>query len=95
MVFGYNYNPYLFPSIVDFSQSSFWIAAASICFNPLYWNTVAQNEYRNKTITKLLGGRRYLGCYLLGASIFLLGILRDHLWVNAEEEQTIVIICKS
>jgi methylene-fatty-acyl-phospholipid synthase len=49
------------------------------CFNPLYWNIVAQNEYRNRTITKVLQGNRYLGCYLLGASIFLLGLLRDHL----------------
>ncbi|PWN89694.1 putative OPI3-methylene-fatty-acyl-phospholipid synthase [Acaromyces ingoldii] len=73
-------SPYELDAIVDLAQPSFWIAAASICFNPLYWNIVAQNEYNNKTLTKLLGGRRYLGCYLLGASIFLLGILRDHLY---------------
>ncbi|PWN50306.1 putative OPI3-methylene-fatty-acyl-phospholipid synthase [Violaceomyces palustris] len=80
-------NPYLFPGLVDFSQPSFWIAVASICFNPLYWNIVAQNEYHNKTITKLLGGRRYLGCYFLAVSIFSLGILRDHLYNVALKDQ--------
>lgn len=78
-VLSFKSNPYLVPGVADFSQRSFWVAAALICFNPLYWNVVAQNEYRNKTITKLLGNRPYYGCYLLGASIFLLGIVRDHL----------------
>ncbi|PWN45920.1 putative OPI3-methylene-fatty-acyl-phospholipid synthase [Ceraceosorus guamensis] len=86
-LFGHKHNLYLFPGVIDFSQVDFWIAAASICFNPLYWNLVAQNEYRNKTITKLLRGNRYLGCYLLGASIFLLGILRDHLYNHAIASQ--------
>ncbi|KAN0064312.1 Phosphatidyl-N-methylethanolamine N-methyltransferase [Thecaphora frezii] len=80
-------NPYVVDGVVDLSQKSFWIAAASICFNPLYWNIVAQNEYHNKTITKILGGRRYLGCYLLAVSIFSLGIFRDHLYNLALKDQ--------
>ncbi|EPQ25699.1 uncharacterized protein PFL1_06771 [Pseudozyma flocculosa PF-1] len=80
-------NPYLVKGVVDLSQKSFWIATASICFNPLYWNIVAQNEYHNKTITKILGGRRYLGCYLLAVSIFSLGIIRDHLYNVALKDQ--------
>ncbi|SAM85339.1 probable OPI3-methylene-fatty-acyl-phospholipid synthase [Ustilago bromivora] len=80
-------SPYVIPGIVDLRQPSFWIAVGSICFNPLYWNIVAQNEYENKTITKVLGGRRYLGCYLLALSIFSLGILRDHLYNLALKEQ--------
>lgn len=80
MIFGGQANnPYYFPALIDLSAPSLWVSAASICFNPLFWNTVAQNEYRNKTITKLLGNKPYWGCYLLGASIFFLGILRDHL----------------
>ncbi|EDP44474.1 hypothetical protein MGL_0956 [Malassezia globosa CBS 7966] len=74
---------------VDFSKSSFWIAVVSILFNPTFWNIVAQNEYRNKSITRLLGGRRYLGCYLLAFTIFTLGILRDHLYQRALEEQPV------
>lgn len=73
--------------IIDFSQPSLWIAVGSICFNPLYWNIVAQNEYHNRTITKILGGRRYLGCYLLAVSIFSLGIIRDHLYNEALKSQ--------
>lgn len=40
-------------------------------------------EHRNRTITKVLGGRRYLGCYLLAITIFSLGILRDYLYNQA------------
>lgn len=29
--------------LIDFSQKSFWIAAAAIVFNPLYWNVTARN----------------------------------------------------
>jgi methylene-fatty-acyl-phospholipid synthase len=76
---GFYKNPYYVSGVADFSQPSFWVAAAAIIFNPLYWNIVAQNEYRRKTITRFLGNRPYYGCYALGASIFLLGIIRDHL----------------
>lgn len=80
-------NPYYYPGIVDLSQPSLWIAAASICFNPTFWNIVAQNEYHNKTITKVLKGNRYLGCYFLAVTIFSLGIIRDHLYNNALKDQ--------
>lgn len=80
-------NPYYFPGLVDLSQPSLWIAVGSILFNPTYWNIVARNEYHNRTITRLLGGRRYLGCYLLAVSIFSLGILRDHLYNEALKAQ--------
>lgn len=43
----------------------------------------AYPEHRNHTITKILGGRRYLGCYLLAVTIFSLGILRDCLYNQA------------
>lgn len=72
---------------IDLRQPSLWVSAASVCFNPTFWNIVARNEYHNKTITRVLGGRRYLGCYLLGATIFSLGILRDALYDRALAEQ--------
>ncbi|KAG8908224.1 Phosphatidyl-N-methylethanolamine N-methyltransferase [Tulasnella sp. 403] len=74
-------------SYVDFSQQSLWLSVASIAFNPIFWNTVAQNEYHNKTITHILGGRRYLGCYLLAVTIFSLGIFRDYLYHDALTHQ--------
>ncbi|CAO1616066.1 unnamed protein product [Parajaminaea phylloscopi] len=80
-------SPYYVPGVIDLTQPSLYIAAASIAFNPTFWNIVAQNEYRNKTITRVLGGNRYLGCYLLAASIFSLGILRDHLYNAALKDQ--------
>ncbi|WFC94247.1 protein kinase C [Malassezia brasiliensis] len=79
----YQASPYVVKDIVDLTQPSLWIAVVSILFNPTFWNIVAQNEHRNRTITKILGGRSYLGCYLLAVTIFSLGILRDMLYNRA------------
>ncbi|KAI0295116.1 phospholipid methyltransferase-domain-containing protein [Multifurca ochricompacta] len=54
---------------------SLYISIASIAFNPTAWNIVARNEYHNKTITRLLGGNAYLGCYFLAVCIFSAGYL--------------------
>lgn len=73
--------------MVDFSQKSFLIAAASILFNPIFWNTAARQEYHYKYLTKLAGGNSRLACYGLGATIFSLGILRDYLFERALHAQ--------
>jgi methylene-fatty-acyl-phospholipid synthase len=72
---------------VDFSQPSLWISAASIAFNPTFWNIAAQQEYHNKVITKLFGGNSRLGCYALAVTIFSLGIFRDYLYNEALANQ--------
>ncbi|KAF2267130.1 phosphatidylethanolamine N-methyltransferase [Lojkania enalia] len=74
-------------SFIDFSQPSFWISAASITFNPTFWNIAARQEYHNKVITKLLGGNSHLGCYALAITIFSLGIFRDYLFNSALDNQ--------
>ncbi|KAL1957872.1 hypothetical protein VTO42DRAFT_5437 [Malbranchea cinnamomea] len=71
---------------VDFSQTSFQLAAAAIAFNPLFWNIAARQEYKNKILTRLFGGP-YRGCYALAVTIFSLGILRDHLYKQALDDQ--------
>ncbi|KAF8331996.1 uncharacterized protein EI90DRAFT_2919065 [Cantharellus anzutake] len=76
-----------FESLVDIDQKSLWVALASIAFNPTYWNIVARNEHRNKTITKIFGGNAYYGCYALAFTIFSLGIIRDVLYRKALENQ--------
>lgn len=43
-------------------------------------------EYHNKVLTRLFRGA-YTGCYVLGFTIFTLGILRDHLYKQALEDQ--------
>ncbi|KAF2856241.1 phosphatidylethanolamine N-methyltransferase [Plenodomus tracheiphilus IPT5] len=70
-------------SYIDFSQPSLWISAASILFNPTFWNIAAQQEYHNKFLTKLAGGNPRLGCYALAVTIFSLGIFRDYLYNEA------------
>lgn len=74
-------------NLIDFSQTSLWISAASILFNPTFWNIAAQQEYHNKVITKLFGGNARLGCYGLAVTIFSLGIFRDYLYNEALASQ--------
>ncbi|RYO75526.1 hypothetical protein DL764_010409 [Monosporascus ibericus] len=81
--------PYEIPAseLVDLSRNSFWISAASIAFNPLFWNIVARQEYHNKILTNLFGGRRQTACYALAATIFCLGLVRDFLYERALRQQ--------
>ncbi|KAL4065632.1 phospholipid methyltransferase-domain-containing protein [Scleroderma yunnanense] len=74
-------------SLVNTSATSLWISLLSITFNPTAWNIVARNEYKNKSITRLFGGNSYYGCYFLTALIFSFGILRDHLYQQALQDQ--------
>ncbi|KAF8532612.1 phospholipid methyltransferase [Gautieria morchelliformis] len=74
-------------NFVDLTQTSLHIALASISFNPIWWNMVAQNEHRNRTITRLLRGNARLGCYLLAVAIFSLGVFRDTLYTRALKDQ--------
>ncbi|RFU35411.1 hypothetical protein B7463_g1001, partial [Scytalidium lignicola] len=73
--------------LVDFDQKSLAITAASIAFNPIFWNTVARQEYHNKVLTKLFGGNSRLACYGLAVAIFSLGIFRDMLYEQALRAQ--------
>ncbi|KAF4557001.1 Phosphatidyl-N-methylethanolamine N-methyltransferase [Elsinoe fawcettii] len=73
--------------LIDLSQPALWLSAASIVFNPTFWNTAARSEYRNKTITRLFGGNALYGCYALAVTIFSLGILRDAIYERALRTQ--------
>jgi len=72
---------------VDFDKKFLYISAASIAFNPTFWNIVARQEYHNKVLTKLFGGRSVTACYALAATIFSLGIIRDYIYKTAISEQ--------
>ncbi|KAH6696806.1 phospholipid methyltransferase [Plectosphaerella plurivora] len=73
--------------LIDFDQKSLLISAASIAFNPLFWNIVARQEYKNKLLTKIFGGRSQIACYALAATIFGLGLFRDFLYERALRHQ--------
>ncbi|KAI0152652.1 methylene-fatty-acyl-phospholipid synthase [Xylariaceae sp. FL1272] len=81
--------PYEIPAskLVDFDQKSLLLSAAAIAFNPLFWNIVARQEYHNKVLTKLFGGRSQAACYGLAATIFCLGLVRDSLYERALRHQ--------
>ncbi|KAF8622631.1 hypothetical protein AX15_006882 [Amanita polypyramis BW_CC] len=72
--------------VVDLNQKSILISLASIAFNPTAWNIVARNEYRNKTLARFFGSP-HRGCYFLAVAIFSFGVLRDHLYQRALEDQ--------
>ncbi|KZS88088.1 phospholipid methyltransferase [Sistotremastrum niveocremeum HHB9708] len=72
---------------IDWTQTSLYLSFFSIAFNPTFWNIVAQNEYKNKTITRALRGNGRLGCYGLALTIFSLGMIRDTLYSRALEDQ--------
>jgi len=77
----------LLKGYVDFDQKSLAYAAAMIAFNPIFWNTVARQEYHNKILTKLAGGNSRYGCYGLAVTIFSIGIFRDFLYERALRQQ--------
>jgi phosphatidylethanolamine N-methyltransferase len=72
---------------VDFGKPSLAVSACSIAFNPLFWNIVARQEYHNKLLTNLFGGRSYTACYALAATIFSLGMIRDYIFKTSISEQ--------
>ncbi|KAJ7255044.1 phospholipid methyltransferase-domain-containing protein [Mycena haematopus] len=74
-------------SLVDLHRTSLLVSLLSIIFNPVAWNIVAQNEYRNKTITRMFRGNAYYGCYFLATLIFGFGIVRDSLYHRALLDQ--------
>ncbi|KAK3116485.1 Phosphatidyl-N-methylethanolamine N-methyltransferase [Teratosphaeriaceae sp. CCFEE 6253] len=74
-------------TLVDFGQPSLYISAATIIFNPTFWNLAARTEYHNKTLTKLAGGNALYGCYGLAATIFTLGLIRDAVYERALRQQ--------
>ncbi|KAI0973248.1 methylene-fatty-acyl-phospholipid synthase [Xylaria arbuscula] len=73
--------------LVDLSQKSLFISAVAIAFNPLFWNIVGRQEYHNKILTKLFGGRSQVACYALALTIFSLGLVRDSLYERALRHQ--------
>lgn len=63
--------------MVDFQRSTFWVALFSFAFAPTFWNTVARLEYKTHILTKIFFGSKYIGCYVLAATIFMLQLQRD------------------
>ncbi|OXG22817.1 methylene-fatty-acyl-phospholipid synthase [Cryptococcus neoformans Tu259-1] len=68
------------------SKASLYAFVAMTAFNPIFWNFVARNEYRNKTITKIVRSP-LIGCYLLAITIFSISAFRDHLFLGAVKDQ--------
>lgn len=72
--------------LIDVRQKSLWISLGWIIFNPVFWNFVARREHSTRFLTKLFGNP-YRGCYFLGGVIFTIGLIRDHFFKQALEDQ--------
>lgn len=79
---------HLFNNFADYVDVSpqLKFALLSILFNPIFWNIVARFEHKTHFLTKIAGGA-YNGCYILAATIFSLGIYRDHVYHEALLQQ--------
>jgi phosphatidylethanolamine/phosphatidyl-N-methylethanolamine N-methyltransferase len=73
---------------IDTSDTNLYIAAAAIAFNPIYWNTMAQQEYHRHFLTRIFRSP-YYGCYFLAVTIFGLGVVRDYLFTTALDSQPV------
>ena len=73
-------------TLTDFDNKKYRIALGLIAFNPIFWNVVARLEHSTHFLTKLAGSAKR-GCYLLAATIFSLGIVRDYFYEAALREQ--------
>ncbi|KAK1816392.1 Phosphatidyl-N-methylethanolamine N-methyltransferase [Friedmanniomyces endolithicus] len=74
-------------NLIDFTQPSLYLSAATILFNPLYWNLAARNEYHHRTLTTLFNHNALHANYALALSIFLLGLARDAVYESALRAQ--------
>ncbi|KIV88248.1 hypothetical protein, variant [Exophiala mesophila] len=74
--------------LIDLNAPSLYVAAASIAFNPIFWNIVARLEYKTHVLTKIFRSP-YYGCYALAVTIFSIGIIRDHFYTLALDDQPV------
>ena len=74
---------------VALTRRSFGTSPASCRHQNELSDSPAQAEARKHVLTKLFGGQRYLACYALAATIFLLGINRDALFQAALRHQPV------
>ncbi|AAS53802.1 AFR431Cp [Eremothecium gossypii ATCC 10895] len=81
-------NDMLLDAVADINgdDRDFRMAVFFIVFNPLFWNIVAQVEYKTHFLTRLAGGARR-GCYALAFVIFSLGLVRDYYFSRALKNQ--------
>lgn len=72
--------------VIDWSDPLVWLAAAHITFNPMFWNTCARLEYKNKLMTRIFGSAE-VGCYVLATVTFIIGLTRNLVVVIAVTRQ--------
>jgi len=72
--------------IIDWRDPLVWFAAAHITFNPMFWNLSARLEYRTKFLSRVFGSAK-VGCYVLAAITFIIGMTRNFVVVIAVTRQ--------
>lgn len=72
--------------VIDWTDPLFWIAAAHITFNPMFWNLSARLEYKTKVLSKIFGSAK-AACYVLAATTFSIGLTRNFVVIVAVARQ--------
>lgn len=72
--------------VINWSDPLVWLAAAHITFNPMFWNISARLEYKTKFLSKVFGSAK-VGCYVLAAITFLIGLTRNFVVIVAVTRQ--------
>lgn len=74
---------------VDLSNVLFWEAAIIIFLQPFIWNCIARLEYYTRILSKVFI-KPIIGVYVLALWIFVAGLYRDALFVEAMKNQDTV-----
>lgn len=72
--------------VINWSDPLVWLAAAHITFNPFFWNFSARMEYKHKLLSRIFGSAK-VGCYVLAAITFIIGLTRNCVVIVAVTRQ--------
>lgn len=66
---------------VNIRDSYFLAALFFAFFNPMAWNAIGRLEYKTHLFTRVLAGQKRTACYFFAAFIFIIGIVRDFMYL--------------
>jgi hypothetical protein len=61
---------------IDFNRTTLWLSVGTVVLSPLFWNVIARNEYKRKTLTKIFGTKER-ACSFFSFCVFTLGLVSE------------------
>jgi hypothetical protein len=72
---------------IDLNRTTLWLSVGTVVLSPLFWNVIARNEYKRKTLTKIFGTKER-ACSFFSFCVFTLGLV-SYL-INSTERFSVV-----